>query len=343
MNLLDFFFIISGTLLFFLSLDVAKKQRFNALHFFVFLFVGSGLLIFTFFPNILNVVGNFFGIARGADVLVYMAIIFLLYFSLLLLSKHIETKESITKLVRELAIAWSKQTYIEGEVCILVRAYNEASMIQEVIEGIYTAWYTSILVIDDGSTDASTAVYHSLSDKITLVSHSINRWAGAALETGFEYLRRFSKIEYVVNFDADGQHKVEDLPKFLTELKKDATLEVVLGSRFLSKNNSKNIPIIRKFVLLWGKFFTFFTSHVYLTDSHNGYRAFRFSAIKKLSLSIDWMWYASELIEQIAKKNLKFAEVPVNIIYTKYSLEKGQKSSNAIGIALRFIWNKFFR
>lgn len=55
------------------------------------------------------------------------------------------------------------------------------------------------------------------------------------------------------------------------------------------------------------------------------------------------MWHASEIIDTVAAKKIKFAEVPVNIKYTQYSLSKGQSSSNALSIAGRFIWTKFFK
>jgi len=343
MNLLDFFFIISGTLLFFISLDIAKKQRFNALHFFVFLSVAVWLLLFTFFPQILQSVGRFFWLARGADVLVYISIIFLTYFSLLLLSKHFETKEGITKLIRELAISNSQKQIMDDEVIFIVRSHNEASSIARVINCIEGAWYHSILIVDDGSTDNSKEVFETFSDSVVVIRHSINRWAGAALETWFEYLRRYGKCSYVVCFDADGQHDITDLPKFLTALEYDTSLEVVIGSRFLSDGWAINIPFSRKCILRAGKVFTFLVSHVNLSDAHNGYRVFRYSALDKFYLTIDGMGYASELTEQIAQQNIKYAEVPVTISYSAYSLEKWQSSGNAFSIALRFIWTKFFR
>ena len=49
------------------------------------------------------------------------------------------------------------------------------------------------------------------------------------------------------------------------------------------------------------------------------------------------------MIDIISDKHIKFAEVPVDIIYTDYSMHKGQKSSNAINIALKMIWNKFLK
>lgn len=64
MNLLQIFFIISGIIIFIVSFDIAKRERFNALHFLVFLSVGGGLLLFTFVPETLNVIGRIFGLPR---------------------------------------------------------------------------------------------------------------------------------------------------------------------------------------------------------------------------------------------------------------------------------------
>jgi hypothetical protein len=64
MNLLQIFFIISGIIIFLVALDIARRERFNALHFLVFLGVGSGLLVFTFFPDSLSLLGQLFGLQR---------------------------------------------------------------------------------------------------------------------------------------------------------------------------------------------------------------------------------------------------------------------------------------
>lgn len=69
----------------------------------------------------------------------------------------------------------------------------------------------------------------------------------------------------------------------------------------------------------------------------------RIASVEKIRLTMDGMEYASELVEQIAAKGLKFSEVPVNITYDDYSLGKGQKSSNAVNIAFKMIWSKFIK
>lgn len=108
MNLLEALFFVSGAIIFILALDISRRQKFNALHFLVFLAVGIGLLTFSFFPGALDLIGRIFGLPRGADVLVYTSIIFLFYFTLLLLAKNEKNREDITRLVREISLLESK-------------------------------------------------------------------------------------------------------------------------------------------------------------------------------------------------------------------------------------------
>lgn len=342
MTLLEFFFIISWIIILIIAFDIARKQKFNALHFVVFIWVWWGLLVFALFPNILNLLWNLFWVARWADVLVYWAIIFLLYFVLLLLSKHVENKESMTKLIREIAIDNSDKKIIAWNEVFLVRAYNEASVIKWVLENILNAGYKNILVINDWSSDNTKNIVKGLWEKIFLVNHSINRWAGAALETWFEYLRRYGDVKYVITFDADWQHDILDAVKFIDLFEKESDLWVIFGSRFMEKTTS-NVPFFRKITLFLWKIFTYFISWINLTDAHNWYRALRLDVVKNIHLTIDTMAYASELIDEVHNHKIKFSEVPVNITYTEYSLAKWQKSTNAINIVLRIIWSKFFR
>lgn len=346
MTLLQLFFIISGLIILLLSLDIARREKFNALHFFVFLTIGIGLLVFTFFPSILDKLGSIVGLNRGADALVYGSIIFLIYMSLLLLSKSEENKHAMTRMVREFAIEKSEKKKIKSQEIFLVRVYNEASVLQKTIQWILAAGYTHILIVDDGSHDDSWKIIKNLCKEhegITALHHSQNRGGGAALETGFEYLRRYAEVEFIITFDADGQHQIQDVEKFFKAFEKYPKLELVLGSRFLKSKDIKNIPSSRRLTLRLGKIFTKMMSGITLSDAHNGYRVFRSSALKKIHLTADTMAYASELIEQIAVHKMHYAEVPVHILYTSYSLKKGQKSSNAIFIALHTIWSKFLK
>ena len=251
MNLLQFFFIISWIIILIIAIDIARKQKFNALHFLVFIGVGSWLLTFTFFPNILNSIWSIFWVARWADVLVYTSIIFLLYFVLLLLTKHVQNRESITSLIRFWAINHSLKKEIKWKEVFLIRVYNEWEVLKWVLDKVIKKGYKNILVVNDGSTDDSYKILNDFWDKIILLNHAINRWAWAALETWFEYLRRYSKVDFVITFDSDWQHDLDDLSNFYKAFEKHPKLWAVLWSRFIKKTNS-NVPFLRKIILfLW--------------------------------------------------------------------------------------------
>lgn len=341
MQLLDIFFIISWIIIFLLGLDVARREKFNALHFLVFLCIGLGLMIFTFFPRALTTLWNIFGLQRGADLLVYVSIIFLIYFVLLLLRKLELNKEDITKLVREIAIqnSW-KEAFDEKEI-FLVPAYNEGLVLESTIQGILDAWHKNILVINDGSSDNTREILEKFWKKVRTLHHYRNRGQWAALETGFEYIRRYSWDEwYVVTYDSDGQHDIRDIETFRKYAGEN--IDALLGSRFLSESTT-NVSFKKKIVLKIGIIFTFFLSHIRLSDTHNGYRYIKRSVLRDVSISIDGMWHASEIVDIIAHKNISYKEVPVNIMYTEYSRAKWQKISNSWNVLSRFIWTKFFR
>lgn len=342
MNLLQLFFIISGVIIFILAFDIARRQKFNALHFVVFLWVGGGLLIFTFFPWVLDILWNILWLQRWADALVYGAVIFLLYFVLLLLRKVEENREDLTKLVREIAINNSEKRKISGKEVFVIPSYNEGLIIDKTVKSILKKWYQNIIVVDDGSRDNTQEKLSKLMNKIIYLRHYKNRWQWASLETGFEYIRRYVDAEYVITFDADGQHDLWDLQNFMKILDKDKNIEIGFWSRFLNKQTTR-IPFIRRCVLKLWILFTFFLSYIKLTDTHNGYRVMRKWVLSKLSLSMDGMWHASEIIDFVARNNISYIEVPVDIKYTDYSLQKWQSSGNAINIACKIIWNKFFR
>lgn len=341
MTLLGFFFIVSGVMIFITALDIANKQKLNALHLLVFLLIWWALFIFTIFPNVLDKIWSFFWVARWADALVYVSIIFLFYFVLLLLKKITENQDDMTFLIREFAVENSARKEIKWKEVFVIPVYNEESVILDTINSILKEWYKNILVVNDGSKDKSRKLLNSLWNSIIVLNHMKNRWQWAALETGFEYIRRYWDVDFVITFDWDWQHNIKDLQNFYDIANKNKDVDIFLGSRFLNKNN--NIPLLRKTVLKLWIFFTYIVSGIKLTDTHNWYRVIRKKILNKIRITQDGMSHASEIIDIISVKKIKFKEVPVNIQYTQYSLKKWQKSLNAINIAFRTIWNKFFR
>lgn len=196
---------------------------------------------------------------------------------------------------------------------IVVPAYNEEKQIGRVIRGLFEHGYRDVLVVDDGSLD-NTAGEASAAGAVVL-QHEINRGQGAALQTGDEYAFR-KGAQIVVHFDGDGQFNSTDIGGAIEKLSKE-NLDVVLGSRFL--DGRSRIPWLKKYIVLpiaklVNRMFTGLT----LTDAHNGFRVLSRSALEKITIIQDGMAHNSEIVYQIKKNNLKWAEYPVEVKYFEY-------------------------
>jgi glycosyltransferase involved in cell wall biosynthesis len=224
---------------------------------------------------------------------------------------------------------------MEG-VWVVVPAYFEASAIGTVVRDTLDAGY-SIVVVDDGSTDATSTV--ALDAGAEVVVHPINLGQGAALQTGIDYaLRRDAR--YIVTFDADGQHRVADIEALLAPLV-DGRADFALGSRFLGQ--AVGAPKSRLILLRIAIAFTRLFSGLKLTDVHNGLRAMTRHGARRLRLRQNRMAHASEILNQIAESGLCYVEVPVTVHYSSYSLAKGQRMTNSINILLELFARSLWR
>jgi glycosyltransferase involved in cell wall biosynthesis len=216
------------------------------------------------------------------------------------------------------------------KVAVVIPAFNESTSIQEVVKTVRAA-FDWVIVVDDGSTDATADIAQSAGAHVLV--HPINLGQGAALQTGLEYAIQ-SGADLIATFDADGQHCVEDIPVMIAAIEKSGA-EIALGSRFLGTTES--MPTTRKLLLKAATLFTRFTTGLRLTDAHNGMRLFTRAGASKIQIRQNRMAHASEILSQIAEREIQYIEVPVTIRYTHYSMAKGQSSFGAINIVLDLI------
>jgi len=215
----------------------------------------------------------------------------------------------------------------------VIAAYNEAHSIGKVVKELVSSGYKNVVVVDDGSDDSTSRIAKRYTKHV--LRHVINRGQGAALKTGIDYVLD-KGADIIVTFDADGQHRVEDIPVLLKPVKK-GEVDVALGSRFLTDSE---VPFFRKIVLKGSVIVVWLFYGIKLTDAHNGFRALSRNAAEKIDITIDGMAHASEIISEIKDKKLKYVEVPVVIRYTDYSRAHGQSSLNAIKIFYKMLMHK---
>jgi glycosyltransferase involved in cell wall biosynthesis len=213
----------------------------------------------------------------------------------------------------------------------VIAAFNEAAVIRSVVGEVAARGY-AVVVVDDGSRDDTAA--SARMPGVSVLRHAINLGQGAALQTGIEYaVRRGAR--YLVTFDADGQHSVEDIPELVAAL---ATHDIALGSRFLGKQ-VVGASRRRMFLLRTATAMSNRMSGLVLTDAHCGLRAFRASAAPALCITQNRMAHASELLRKIRTSGLRVVEVPVTVKYTEHSMRKGQGGFQAI----RILFDYFIR
>lgn len=217
---------------------------------------------------------------------------------------------------------------IPSGVWIVIPAYNEAPTIQVVIEG-FLATPCHLVVVDDGSEDDTSELVRR-TRRAHLCRHVVNLGQGAALQTGIQYALD-QGARYIVTFDADGQHGVEDVCRLLRPLVED-DYQVALGSRFVEGGRTEGLPLTRRLLLRLATAMTRLVLRMDVHDTHNGLRAFTARAGRRIAITQNRMGHAGQILKQIQVHRLRFCEVPVAIRYTDYSLAKGQSSLNALNI-----------
>jgi glycosyltransferase involved in cell wall biosynthesis len=218
--------------------------------------------------------------------------------------------------------------YKDQMVWVVIPAYNEAGVLKEVLGELrdYNRLY-NIVVVDDGSSDETVSVASGFD--VHILRHPVNLGEGAAIATGIEYAL-LEKADVVVTFDADGQMSAEDIGAVVNEVLEEG-VDVALGSRFLTAR-PKGMPRMKKIGLKLATMLTRISTGLKITDTHNGLRAFKAKALRKIVITQNRMAHASEILSEIARNRLVYREVPVTIRYTEYSKTKGQSIFNTINI-----------
>ena len=195
-------------------------------------------------------------------------------------------------------------------ITIGIPAFNEEKNIGKVIVTLKKIT-NDIIVCDDGSNDLTKEIAEGLGAKV--ISHTKNMGYGEAIKSIFNEAKK-KEADILVTFDADGQHRPEDIMS-LTKPIIDQEAEVVIGSRFLK--NETNMPKYRKIGVKVLTKVTNMSIKENLTDSQSGLRAYQKKVLQNISLTDSGMGISTEILIKSHQKEFRIVEVPIQILYGK--------------------------
>ncbi len=222
-------------------------------------------------------------------------------------------------------------------IFVIVPTFNEERVILATLDSLLEYDYT-IVVVDDGSKDHT---WDILADyPVIALRHQVNLGQGAAIQTGVTFaLNQGAKI--IVHFDADGQHCAEDILSLVDPIE-NREADVVLGSRFLRKADAHAVPLLKRVILRGAVLVNGLLTGLWLTDAHNGMRAFSAAAARQIKLRENGYAHATEIIAEIGRLKLRCVEQPTHVTYSSYAILKGQSPWNSINILIDLLLRKVF-
>ncbi|RLI23522.1 glycosyltransferase family 2 protein [Candidatus Bathyarchaeota archaeon] len=195
-----------------------------------------------------------------------------------------------------------------------IPAYNEEESIAKVL--VKTMKYVDkVIVCDDGSTDLTSEIAKTMGAEV--IRHERNLGYGAALASLFREARNMN-VDVMVTLDADGQHDPDDIPKLVKPIL-DGEADIVIGSRFLTKDDSANIPAYRRLGIKAITKMTRMFAYTKITDAQSGFRAYGRKAIAVIQPSEYGMGASTEILQKASRHGLKVKELPIKTVYDERS------------------------
>ncbi len=190
-----------------------------------------------------------------------------------------------------------------ARIAVLIPAYNAAASLRGVIDGI-KGHVPSILVVDDGSADATAEVASAAG--VRVLRHHINRGKGVALRTGFWFLMH-DGYEAIITMDADGQHDPSYIPLFIDAYEKGKG-DIIIGSR------AREFHAMSRLRSFWNRLGVKAVSKLIgtpLTDTQSGYRLINAEVLRGLPLRATGYEIELELLIKACKRGHSVVEIPV--------------------------------
>lgn len=217
----------------------------------------------------------------------------------------------------------------------VIPAYNEATRIGSVVRDA-RRFVDGVIVVDDGSRDGTAQAAKEAG--ATVVRHAHNGGAGAATMTGIEAARLLG-ADTIVTLDADEQHDPRDIPSLLGPIERDEA-DIVFPNRFGNRNK---IPAIRRLFNAIGNVITLFATGKWVADSQCGFKVFGPKAVKEIQLRMSGFEFCTEIVREASRHRWRIAQVPIKVMYSEYTLAKGQSFAGGVKTAFKILLRSFLR
>lgn len=215
-------------------------------------------------------------------------------------------------------------------ICLIIPAYNEGTVIADVIAALSRVMTSKqfdfeIVVVDDSSKDDTALQAKQAGARV--IQHILNTGSGGATATGLSYAQQ-NGFTIAATLDADGQHDPLDVLEGI-ELILKGDADLLIGSRLMDTNGMSKVKILGNRGL---SFITFLLFGISITDSQSGLRIFSAHALSRLKWKTSGYEFCSEMLWRAKQQSLIIDEYPIRAIYTDYSKAKGQNNWNAYNI-----------
>lgn len=221
--------------------------------------------------------------------------------------------------------------HLSGAFLAVVPAYNEGGAVANVVRALHErAPQFDVVVIDDGSTDDTSARAREAGAKVVTMPYNLG--IGGAVQTGFVYARE-NGYQFMAQVDGDGQHEPAELDRLIATMDADPALDVVCGSRFCGPETSYTAPISRRTGI---HLFAFTLSKILgqrITDPTSGFRLYNRRAINLFAHDYPHDYPEVEAVLMLHAHRLRLAEVPVQM----YARGSGSSSITALRSAYYMI------
>ena len=194
------------------------------------------------------------------------------------------------------------------DVVALVPALNESATIGAVVAGV-SPHVRSVVVVDDGSTDATAVVARAAGAFV--LSHAQTMGKGQALRIGLNHVLDSANVDYVLLLDGDLQHRPDEAPQFIAAAQAE-NADLVVGERQFERNA---MPTSRYYANLYGSAALSFFTGVPLRDTQCGYRLLRTAMLRRLRLRATGYDIETEMLIKVSRLGGRITSVPVSAVY----------------------------